>query len=252
MEVPSARPHSPNTVEHVAPVGASEGGIVLLVVGSLHGEHTLLAVLMFGQEDVAVVFKIAEVGRVLHHVGVFNHLLHILLVDVVVAVGCLVAVAVGKRQIALGEICRSSNAVDAVLLLLHLGQHVVRLLEVVYYLAEQLLVCKLVVAGLLLKIVLHYVLVNPRHLAEHGDELEVEVGAQELNLCHTLLRLLLAKTAVAILLKREQRAVAAANSTVEAIPKFVELARCRSHGRPNLHRMIASVGSARSALQAVV
>ena len=160
----------------------------------------------------------------------------------VVSVGGLVAVAVCEGEVTLGEVRRSSNLVCAVRLLLHIGQHVVSLLEVINDLTEQLFVRKLVVACLFLKFVLCDVLVYPRHLTEHGDELEVEVCAEELHLSHTLLRHFRTKLAVAILLKREQCAVAAAHSAIEAIPEFVKLAGRGSHCRPYLHGMIACIG----------
>ena len=225
VEVPSARPHAPSAVEHVAPVGASVGGVVVLVVGSLHGEDALFAVGVLGEEDVAVVLKVAVVGVVLHDGGILQHLLHVVLVDVRVAVGLLVAVAIGKGEVALGEIRRCGNLCDAVLVLLHVGQCVVCFLEVIDNLLEEFLVGELVVTGLFLQVVGIYVLVNPRHLAEHGDELEVEVGAEELHLCHTLLRCLSAKFVVAVLVEREQGAVATADGAVETVPQFVELAR---------------------------
>ena len=170
----------------------------------------------------------------------------------VVAVGGFITVTVCKGEIALGEIRCSSDFVGAVLVFLYFWQHVVSLLEVGYNLIEQLLVCKLVVASLLLKFVLSDVLVNPRHLTEHGDELEVEVSTEEFHFSYTLLACLFAQFGVAILLKREQRTVATAHSTIKAIPEFVKFARRRGHCRPYLHWMIASVGGSRTALQAIV
>ena len=104
VEVPSARPHAPYTIEHIAPVGASVGGVVFLVVRSLYCKYTLLTVLFFRKEDVTIILKIAIVGVVLHHLGVFYHLLHIFFVDMVVAVGSFVAITIGKCKIALGKV----------------------------------------------------------------------------------------------------------------------------------------------------
>ena len=104
MEIPSARPHTPYSIKHIAPVGASVGGVVFLVVRSLYGKYTLLTVLFFRKEDVTIILKIAIVGVVLHHLGVFYHLLHVFFVDMVVAVGSFVAVSIGKGEIALGKV----------------------------------------------------------------------------------------------------------------------------------------------------
>ena len=55
VEVPSTRPHAPYSIEHIAPVGASVGGVVFLIVGCLYGKYALLAVLVFRKEDVAII-----------------------------------------------------------------------------------------------------------------------------------------------------------------------------------------------------
>ena len=222
VEVPSARPDAPASVEHIRPVGASEACVVILVARVLHGKHALLRILVFGQENVAVVLQIA-VLRVLHVVGVFEHLLHVLRIDVAHAVGGLVAVAPGHRQIALGQIGRSGNLVGATAFALLCGQHVVGELEVVDDFLHQLLVGELVVARLLLGVVFIDFLVDPRHLIPHLHQLEIEVGAQESHLALTNLLQLGTEFLVAEVLERHQCAVATRDAAIEVIPLLVHV-----------------------------
>ena len=112
--------------------------------------------------------------------------------------------------------------------------------------------CQGVVAGLLLQVVLVDLLVDPRNLVEHHEELIVEVGTQELHLGYALLCSGRAKLALAVLVKRYQRAVAARYGAIEAVPKLVEMAKGRREGREYLHRVIIGVGRAGAAFQAVV
>ena len=146
VEVPAAGPYllhpavdfhlAPHAVQHVRPVGAAEGGAVVRLVGVLHGKDALLRVGIVLQEDVSVGVEIAVVG-VLHHLGVLQHLLYLLLVNVVIAGGGLVAVAVGPVEIALGQIGGSSHLVGtagvqlAGLVGFDVGQMLVGKLEVV-------------------------------------------------------------------------------------------------------------------------
>ena len=222
VEVPSARPDAPAAVEHIRPVGTSVERVVVLIVRVLHGEDALLRVFVLGQEDVAEVLQIA-VARVFHLVGVFDHFLHILLVDVAHAGGGLVAVAPGHRQIALGQIGRSGNLVGATAFALPCGQHVVGELEVVDDFLHQLLVGELVVARLLLGVVFIDFLVDPRHLIPHLHQLEIEVGAQESHLALTNLLQLGTEFLVAEVLERHQCAVATRNAAIEVIPLLVHV-----------------------------
>ena len=48
MEVPSARPDAPAAIQHVAPVGTAEAGVVVLIVRVLYSEDALLRVLILG------------------------------------------------------------------------------------------------------------------------------------------------------------------------------------------------------------
>ena len=125
------------------------------------------------------------------------------------AVGSLVAVAPGQGEIALGQVSGGGNLVGASALALLLGQIIVGKLKVVDDFAEELFVGVLCVGGLLRGLVLIDLLVNPWHLTEHGDELEVEVGAQEADLSFALCRCLPPKHVVAVLLQGDQGAVAA-------------------------------------------
>ena len=207
VEVPSARPHLPASVQHVAPVGAAIERVVVLIVGVLHGEDALLRVLVLGQEDVAEVLQVA-ILRVLHIVGVLHHFLHVLLVDVAHTGGLLIAIAPCHGEVALGQIGCGGNLVGASALLLLCGEHVVGGLEVGNDFLHQLLVGELVVGALLLGVVLVSLLVNPGHLVPQLHELEVEVGAQEANLALANLACLLVHRA-GVFGQRDECAVAA-------------------------------------------
>ncbi len=101
-------------------------------------------------------------------------------------VGCLIAVAPGKSEVALCQIACSGNLVGASAVSLCLWQMVVSKLEVVDNLLEELLVGEFCVGSLFGCLVLIYFLVYPWHLSEHLQELEIEVSAQETHLSLTL------------------------------------------------------------------
>ena len=64
-------------------------------------------------------------------------------------------------------------------------QYVVGSLEVGYNLLHQFVVCKLVVTGLLLRVYLINLLINPGHLIPELHQLEIEVSTEETNLTFT-------------------------------------------------------------------
>ena len=115
----------------------------------------------------------------LHDSSIIDNFLHILLVDVAHASAGLVAVTPGHRQVALGEIGRSSNLVGASTVALLCGQHVIGSLEVGNDLLHQLVMRELIVGCLFLAVVLIDFLVDPGYLVPQLYELEVEVGTEE-------------------------------------------------------------------------
>ena len=102
------------------------------------------------------------------------------------AIGGLVTVAPSKGEVAFCKIGGSGDLVGASALVPLLWQMVEGKLKVVDDFPEELLVCVLRVRGLLRGPVFIDLLIYPWHLAEHGDELEIEVGTQEADLCFTL------------------------------------------------------------------
>ena len=123
-------------------------------------------------------------------------------------VGCLITVAPSESEVALCKITCGSNLVDTSTVFLLCWKHVVCHLEVVDNLLEELLVGKLVVAGLLLCIVLIHLLVDPRNLTEHCHKLEIEVGTEETDLCVALLGCLCTECAFTVFSNRNEGAVA--------------------------------------------
>ena len=227
VEVPTARPHSPTTVQRVRPVGASETGVVLGVLRCLNGKHGFLAVLVFGQEYVAEVLEITVSG-VFDNLGIFHHFLHILPVDEADAVGGLVTVAPRNGEIAFCQISCCSYFVGTSSAILHFKrQTVVSLFEFLNHFAHQFLVCELVVANLLMRALFEHSLVNPGHLTEHCNQFEVAVSAQEMNLGLALCRCLFAQFLHTILVKGGEGTVAARDVAVEAIPQLVKFAGSR-------------------------
>ena len=124
-------------------------------------------------------------------------------------VGCLITVTPSESEVALCEITCSSNLVDTSSILLLCGKNIVGNLEVVDNLLEELLIGKLVVAGLLLCIVLIHFLVDPRNLTEHCQKLEIEVSTQETDLSIALLCSLGTKFVLTIFSYRNECTVAA-------------------------------------------
>ena len=252
VEIPSARPHLPTAVQHVAPVGTAIECVVVLIVRMLYGEDALLGVLVLRQEDVAEVLQIT-VLRTFNLLGVLQDFLHVLAVDMADAGVGLVAVAPGHGEVALGQIGSSGNLVGASTLALLCGQHVVGKLEVGQNLVHQFLVGELVVGRLLLAVVLVNLLVDPGHLVPHLHELEVEMCAEEAYLALTDLGLLLAQLVLAVLSQRHQCAVAARDAAVEVIPELVHVVGCRcSKRRPHLDGVVVGVGGTRAALHGIV
>ena len=252
MEVPSARPHTPAAIQHIAPVGAAVEGVVILIVGVLHGEDALLRVLVLGEEDVAEVLEVAILG-LLYHSSILDDFLYVLLVDVADAGIGLIAVAPGQGQIALGEVGSSGDLVGASALALCSRQHVVGKLEVGNDLLHQFLVGELVIRRLLLGVVLIDFLVDPGHLVPELDEFEVEVSTEETHLTLADAGGLGTKFLLTILSQRYQCTVAAADRAVEVIPEFVHVVGGRSgQRRPYLHGVIVGIGGTRAALHSIV
>ena len=94
--------------------------------------------------------------------------------------------------------------------------------------------------------------VDPWHLTEHGDELEVAVAAQEMDLRLTPGCCRSAEFLYAVLFQRCKCSVASRYVAVKTIPQFVELAGSGSECRPDLHGMIAGVGCAAATFEAVI
>ena len=252
VEVPSARPHAPATVQHVAPVGTAIEGVVVLIVGVLHGKDALLRVFVLGKEDVAKVLKVA-ILRLLYDSRVIDDFLHILVIDVADASIGLVAVAPSHCQVALCQIGSSGNLVGTSAFALLGRQHIVCKLEVGNNLVHQLLVCELVVGRLLLGVVLVNLFVHPRHLIPHLHELEVEVSAEEAYLTLTDSGFLLTQLVFAILGQRNEGAVAARDAAIEVIPLLVHVVGSRgSQCRPYFYGVVVGVGRSRPALHGIV
>ncbi len=252
MKIPTARPYSPAAIEHVRPVGTAVAGVIFCILRGLHCEYRLGAVLVIGQENVAEIREII-VFRLLYYIGILNHLIHVVFIDEVNAVGSLISVAPSEGEVAFGEVCSRSNLVYTASTIFHFHREcVVCKLEFVDYLCKKLFVAILVVGCLLLRAVLENLFIHPRNLAEHCEKFEVAVTAQEMHLTGALRRSFLAEHIYARLLKGNKGPVATRDIAVETIPKFVEFARCRCKCRPYLHRMIAGVGCSAATLEAIV
>ena len=253
VEVPTLRPDAPAAVEHVAPVVAAELGVVVDIVGVLNCEDGFDVALVVLHEEVAEVGLVTELAAVGDVAGQFNNLLHILLVDVAVAVAGLVAVAISEGEVALGEHGSSCILVDASLIGWSFGHAVVSSLEVLDNLLHQLLVGELVITGLFLSCFLEDDFVNPGHLIPKLDQLEVEVSAEEAGFTHAHLGSFGTEFLFAELLDGEDGAVGTRNGYIETIPEFVHVVGLRS-GKvgPNLDGVVVGVGSTRTALHGVV
>ena len=189
VEIPSTRPDAPTAVERVGPVGAAKLGVVVLVSRVLDSKNGLLIVVILREKQISKVFQVAIAGGG-YDVRVVYDFLHIVGLDVAHAGVLLVAIAPRESQIAFGEIGRCCNLVDTPLVLGSSGQHIVGRLEVGNDFCKQLLVGQSIVFHLFLGIILKDLFVNPRHFAEHGGKLVVEVCAEEFHFGHALLRLL--------------------------------------------------------------
>ena len=102
------------------------------------------------------------------------------------------------------------------------------------------------------KVVFEYMLINPRHLAEHCYEFEVAVTAQEMNFAKSLSCGFSTEFFHTIGIERHQGAVASRYVAIKSVPEFVEFAGCRCRGRPYFHRVIAGICSAATAFETVI
>ena len=190
---------------------------------------------------------------VLDHLGVLQHFLHVVLVDVAHTSCSLVAVAPSNGEIAFGKVGSSSNLVGSAAILLLCRQHVVSKLEVVDDFLHQFVMSELVVRRLLLGMIFINILIHPRHLIPHLHEFEIEVGTKEAHLSLTNLCQVFAQLVFAILGEGDKCTVAARDAAVEVIPLFVHVVGggCGER-RPHLYGVVVGVGSTRAALHSIV
>ena len=251
VEIPAAAPHAPASVEHVAPVGPAEAGIVVFVVGMLDGEDALLGILVLRKENVTEVLEIAILG-VLHVLRVGKHLLHVLRIDMAHAGIGLITVTPGHGQIALRQISGGGDLVGTAAFGLHGGKVVVGELEIGHNLLHQFFMGESVVGRLLLGMVLIDFFVHPRNLIPELDQLEVEMGAEEADF-GLADRLLVSQLFVAEFADGNQGTVATAHGAIEVIPQLVHVVRRGSgEGGPNFQGMVVGVGGSGTTLVGVV
>ena len=148
MKIPSTRPHSPASVQHIRPVGTSETGIIIFIIRTLYGKYRFFAVLVVGQEDIAKVFQIIII-RVCNFICIGNYLPHIFLIDMTYTRSGLIAVSPCQTQITFGQISGSGNLIDTPSIRLFFGQHVVSCFKIGNYFTKQPFIRKLVIRDLL-------------------------------------------------------------------------------------------------------
>ena len=148
MKIPSARPHSPASVQHIRPVGTSETSIIIFIVRALYGKYRLFTVLVIGQEDITEVFQIVII-RVCNLICIDDYLPHIFFIYMIYTRSGFIAISPCQTQITFGQISGSGNLIDTPSIRLFFGQHVVSCFKIGNYFTKQPFIRKLVIRDLL-------------------------------------------------------------------------------------------------------
>ena len=170
----------------VREVQVTIGSTVVLRI--LDSPNTLLAVLiLFLRTEVVVQVAFQSVVAVQLGISIFDNLLQVVVVDAGHLIGIGIILVISFIEINLCQEGSSGSLSGATLLLLHLRQYVIGILQVVDNLLPTLVVTILRVRQVHIVSLCHVQLVHERNLLEQTLQLEMTVSTQELHLASTLL-----------------------------------------------------------------
>ena len=103
VEIPTTRPHTPTTIQHIAPISTTKSCVIIGIIRTLNCKYRFLAILIFRQEDVAEIFQVTILG-ILYYFCVFNNFLHISFIQESLTIGSFITITPSQSQIALSQI----------------------------------------------------------------------------------------------------------------------------------------------------